>query len=357
MKTFSKLTPPVYSAAVRASTTCLVTGGTGFIGRYVVRALHQRGVRVRLLTRRPAPAQTLFGDTVEIVTGDLRDPARVTAACRDVASVIHLGAVYQFGRGARHEMLATNIAGTQHLLQAAWNARVERFVHISSSGVLVNHRTPVTETDFPTHVSLRQPYRHSKWRGELAALEFAKRGLPVVIASPTSPLGAEDEAPTPTGQIVSDFLAGRFPFVARTMLNFVDVAELAAGILAVADRGRCGERYILANHNIWLGDFLRLLARQTGQSAPRFSIPLGGILAGGVIGELAGSSRLCWETAWHCLRTQPFAVQKATTELDWHARVPLATSARAAIAWYRHRIVPSSLAPEPPLAATHAATS
>ncbi len=326
-----------------AGSQCLVTGGTGFIGRYVVRRLLAHGANVRVSCRSRTKAERLFGNAVE--TGD---------SCRGVEIVFHLAGVYQFGRRATAEMFATNVRGTERLLEAAWDARVERFVHISSSGVLTCNGAPISESSFPLYVSPRESYRHSKWLGELAALAAAKRGLPVTIGSPTSPLGAEDETPTPTGRIVADFVAGRFPFSTRTALNFVDVTELADGILALANRGRTGERYILGHHNIWLTDFLQVLERccdlprsERGRPAPRRELPWPVIAAAAGIGEVAGASRVCWETARGARKRQFFDLRKATDELGWQGRTPIETSARAAVAWFRRQPVrePLVLAP------------
>lgn len=306
-----------------AGSQCLVTGGTGFIGRYVVRRLVTLGAKVRVSCRSREKAQRLFGDTVEI--GD---------SCRGIETVFHLAGVYQFGRRSTAKMFAANVHGTENLLEAAWDARVERFVHISSSGVLTCNGAPITEKSFPLYVSPREPYRHTKWLGELAALNAARRGLPVTIASPTSPLGAEDETPTPTGRIVADFVAGNFPFSTRTALNFVDVTELADGILTLAERGRTGERYILGHHNTWLTDFLQVLERCCDRPAPRRELPWPVIAAAAGIGEAVGASRVCWETARGARKRQFFDLRKATEELGWQAQVPIETSARAAVAWF-----------------------
>ena len=326
-----------YSAQMLMGKQCWVTGGTGFIGRHLVRALLQQGAQVQLFCRTPLKARELFGDTVTIVPGDLREPV----AIQEAEIVFHLGATYRFGRGARREMDAVNVGGTTNLLQAAWQARVAKFVFISSSSVLANRAGPITENNFPTAVPASQPYRRSKWLAEKACLEFAARGLPVVITNPNSPLGPEDEAPTPTGRMIVDFLQKGFPAAAHTTLNFVDVHELADGLIAAAERGRIGERYIFAHHNVWLMEFLQLLARITGRPAPRFTAPWPLIALGGIFGELTGSDRLCWETAWHCLKRTPFDGRKAMDELGWQPRVPLEDSARAAIAWFRNPRIPA----------------
>jgi dihydroflavonol-4-reductase len=313
----------------------LITGGTGFIGRHVVHQLLDRGAAVRVFCRAPEKARRLFGNHVEIASGDLRERTSVAAAVRGCQVVIHLGATFQFGPEARRAAEETNARGTEYLLEAARQNSVERFVHVSSSGVLEGRPGLLTERDFPSHVPRYEPYRRSKWLGELAALAAAQCGLPVTIASPTSPLGEGDEAPTPPGRMVLDYLRGRFPFSARVGLNFIHVGELADGILAVADRGRTGERYLLGHHNVWLREFLGALARATGRGVPRFALPQPAIALAGAIGETIGSERICRETAAHARRRQWFDFSKATQELKWNARIPLQTITDEAVRWFQ----------------------
>jgi len=321
---------------MRKGTQCWVTGGTGFIGRHLVRTLLRAGARVHLLCRDARKARELFADAVTITRGDLREPVVI----RDAEWVFHVGARYAFGRRYRREMEEVNVAATVRLLDAARRARVERFLFVSSASVLANRRAPITERDFPNHVPVAQAYRRSKWLAERACQEFAARGLPVVIANPTSPLGPEDEAPTPTGRMMVDFLQRRFPAAAHTRLNFVNVRELAEGLVAAAERGRVGERYLLAHHDVWLLDFLRLLGTITGRPAPRWTVPWPVLAVGGLIGEWTNSNRLCRETAWHCLKHQPFDARKAAAELGWQPRIPLEQSARAAVAWFQNPRIP-----------------
>jgi dihydroflavonol-4-reductase len=312
----------------------LITGGTGFIGRFVVRDLLRRGARVRLLCRDEAKARRLFGDQVATVAGDLMDPAASQRACRGVQTAIHLGGLYRFGRRHRARLEAANCRGAENILQAAWDQRVEKFVHVSSSGVLESANGLVTEHDFPDAVTGGQHYRRSKWLGERAALEWAARGFPVAVASPAAPLGPEDEAPTPTGRMVLDFLRGRFPFATRTTLNIVHVEELAAGILAVAEHGRRGERYLLGHHDVTLIEFLRLLAACSGRGAPRLCLPWGVIAVAGAVGEAAGWDRLCWETAVHARRRARYSSRKAADELGWRPCRPPHRTVREAVNWF-----------------------
>jgi dihydroflavonol-4-reductase len=316
-------------------TQFLITGGTGFIGRHVAYRLLDRGATVRVFCRTPEKALRLFGNRVEIARGDLCDGASVATAVRGCRAVIHLGATFQFGREARRVAHDTNVRGTEYLLGAAEQNGVERFVYVSSSGVLEGGPGLLTEGDFPTDVPRHEAYRRSKWLGELAVLAAAQRGLPVTIANPTCPLGEGDEAPTPTGRMVLDYLRGRFPFGAHVGLNFIHVGDAADGILAVADRGRIGERYLVGHHNVWLREFLQALARATNRRAPRISLPQPAIALAGAIGEAIGSGRVCRETASHARRRQWYDFSKASQELKWNARTPLQTIADEAIRWFQ----------------------
>ncbi len=317
------------------STQFLITGGTGFIGRHVAYRLLGRGAAVRVFCRAPEKAQRLFGNRVEISRGDLRDRASVAAAVRGCRAIIHLGATFQFGREARRVAEETNVGGTEHLLEAAEQNGIERFVHVGSSGVMEGGPGLLTERDFPTDVPRHEPYRRSKWLGELAVLAAAQRGLPVTIACPTCPLGEGDETPTPTGRMVLDYMRGRFPFGARVGLNFVHVGDVADGIVAVADRGRIGERYLLGHHNVWLQEFLQALARSTNRRAPRVPLPQPAIALAGAIGEAIGSERICRETSAHARRRQWYDLSKATQELNWNPRMTLQTIADESVRWFQ----------------------
>lgn len=102
---------------------------------------------------------------------------------------------------------------------------------------------------------------------------FAAEGLPVVIVNPSTPVGERDIKPTPTGQIIVDFLNRRLPAYVDTGLNLIDVRDVAAGILLAGERGRVGERYILGHRNLTLEEMLLLLAKLTGLPAPKVRIP------------------------------------------------------------------------------------
>jgi dihydroflavonol-4-reductase len=331
------------------SSQILITGATGFIGRQLTRDLAFQGRSVRVLARNRRKAQALFGDTVEICAGDLGDPAAVAKACRGVGLVYHIAGIYRFGLRHRRELWDTNVEGTETILRAASEAGVGRVVHLSSAGVLAKAAGSfpvarlIDENDFPAQAPRWSAYKASKWQAEGRVLAWARRGLPVVIASTTCPIGRGDDLPTPTGRMILDFLEGRFPFYCRTGLNFIAVGDLSRGLQQAAEEGRLGERYLLSDENLWLKEFLDLLARETGRPAPEICLPPALIRLIGCGGELVDllnprsrSARVCVETALQAERVQFFDNAKARTELGWKPEVALKTSVRDAVAWFRH---------------------
>ena len=116
-------------------------------------------------------------------------------------------------------------------------------------------------------------YKRSKLLAERVAEDWAGRGLPVVIVSPSTPVGEGDTKPTPTGQIIVDFLNDRMPAYVDTGLNLVDVRDVAEGHLLAAQRGRVGHTYILGNANLTLKEILELVGRTAGRRAPRLRLP------------------------------------------------------------------------------------
>ena len=335
----------------------LITGATGFIGRQLTRDLAGQGLAVRVLARSRRKARGLFGDTVEVATGDLSDADSLDRACRGVETIYHVAGVYRFGLRHRRELWRTNVEGTDALLAAADRAGAERIVHLSSAGVLAKQGGDLSETlldenDFPDRAPRWSAYKASKWEAERRVLAWARRGVPVVIANTTCPIGRGDEMPTPTGRMILDFVQGRFPFYCRTGLNFIAISDLSQGLQQAAAHGRPGERYLLSDANLWLKDFLDLLARETGLSAPRFCLPQALVRAIGCAGEAAdlllarpGSARVCLETALQSDRVQFFSNAKARRELDWQPEVALRKSIREALAWFRQ---------EPEAAVSHA---
>jgi dihydroflavonol-4-reductase len=255
--------------------TALVTGGTGFVGANLVRELLRDGRRVRVLARPGSDRRALVGLDVEVCEGDLLDGASLRRAVRGTDTVFHVAADYRLWAPDPDELHRANVGGTRALLEAVAEHGVRRVVYTSTVGALgiPADGTPGTET---TPVSLGDmvgPYKTSKFLAEQVALGFARQGLPVVIVNPSAPVGPWDVKPTPTGQMVMDFLRGKMFATLDTGLNLVHVRDVARGHVLAAERGRVGEKYILGHANLSLAEIGLLLSEVTGIRPPRLRIP------------------------------------------------------------------------------------
>jgi dihydroflavonol-4-reductase len=255
----------------------LVTGGTGFVGANVVRELLREGARVRVLARAGGDRRALAGLDVEIVEGDLCAPASLPRAVAGVHTVYHVAADYRLWAPDPRALHRANVEGTRAILQSAADAGVARVVYTSTVGALgiPKDGSLGTETTPVTLANMVGAYKASKFLAEQVALDFARRGLPVVIVNPSAPIGPWDVKPTPTGQMVVDFLRGRMFASLDTGLNVVHVRDVARGHLLAAQQGRVGEKYVLGNENLLLAQIFALLAEITGLRAPRVRIPYG----------------------------------------------------------------------------------
>lgn len=234
---------------------CLVTGASGFVGANLVHALLGRGHAVRAWMRPGADMRGLEGARIDVVTGDLTDsPEALARGMEGCDWVFHVAASYALWMRDYGPMYRANVEGTRHVMRAAVAARVRRVVYTSTVGCIGLPRPEaggeVVPTDEETPVSEAQmsnPYKHSKWLAERVARDAAREGVPVVIVNPSAPVGPRDVKPTPTGQVIVDYLSGRMPACLDTGLNWVHVRDVAMGHVLAAERGRVGERYILGN--------------------------------------------------------------------------------------------------------------
>jgi len=252
----------------------LVTGGTGFVGTHVVRALLARGRAVRCLARRGSRRDNLEGLDVEIVEGDLTDPASLARAAKSADTLYHVAADYRLWTRHRGDLQRSNVDGTENVLRAAAEAGVAKVVYTSSVAALGLVDGGVADETTPAvRDRIIGNYKKSKYDAERVADTWAAKGLPVVIVNPSTPIGERDIKPTPTGQMIVDFLNRKLPAYVDTGLNLVDVRDVAAGHLLAAEKGRIGERYILGNRNMTLKEILDALAALTGLSSPTIKLP------------------------------------------------------------------------------------
>lgn len=319
----------------------LVTGGAGFIGSHVVRALLSENRRVRVLVLPGEDTRNLTGLAVERFEGDVRSPSQMAAALAGVDRVFHLAAVYALWTKTKGLMHAVNVEGTRNLLSQCLTAGVSRVVYTSSLAVFAGQGDCDATEESPFALGVTgSEYAQSKKDAHDVAKSFAAQGLDVVIAAPCGPIGPGDVAPTPTGRILLSALQDRLVFAVDFVSNMGDVRDMAHGHLLVETHGRTGESYLLGGHNVTMTELADLVFQSGRRRGATLKVPHSLALLGS------------YPVAWFATRIQkrpplfsPAEVRiaqlglrvncgKAERELGYRCR-PIADSVKDAIAWFR----------------------
>jgi dihydroflavonol-4-reductase len=326
---------------------CFVTGASGFIGLNLVRELLARGHRVKVLLRPDSKAGALAGLELERVTGDISDRNLLQREMAGCDWCFHAAASYYLWLRDYTPMYAANVEGTRNVIEAAGLAGCQRIVYTSTVGcigltqLVQGDAVPADESESVPETQLTNHYKRSKWQAEEVAVRLAQKGLPVIVVNPSAPIGSYDVKPTPTGQIVLDFLNHKLPAYVDTGLNWVHVRDVAIGHILAAEKGRIGERYILghAEGNWTLRETLAVLAEISGLPAPKIRIPYWSAMLAAYVSEgiasatglpprvpLAGS-RMARDKMW-------FSPAKAIRELGLPQTPPKEAFADA-VQWFR----------------------
>lgn len=257
-------------------TRAFITGGTGFVGANLVQALNQRKIPARVLLRSTSSQKALEGLHYETVTGDVLDePDALAEAMEGCEWVFHVAAVADYWRQERDLLYHVNVDGTRHVLQAAQRAGVERFVHTSSLAALGLPEKEGQLLDETHSFNLPPdsfPYGHSKALAEEEVRMATEQGLHAVIVNPSIILGPRDVNEI-SGTLILEAARGILRFTVPGGGNFIDVADVAAGQIAAAERGRRGERYILGNHNLTHTEAAGVVCDVVGRKPPLVTIP------------------------------------------------------------------------------------
>ena len=316
----------------------LVTGGAGFIGSHVARALADRGDDLRLTMRDSTKDENLAGLEYETVKCDLLDRRQVRRALRDVERVFHCAGMTSLRASDAERLFEVNVVGTRNLLEECLRADVERVVYTSSVAAIgpapVGGRAD--ENQLFTAGKLGIPYVNSKHEAEVEALRLAAQGLPLVCVNPCVVFGEGDVYGSSTS-IVRRFMLGRIPAYVDGALNIVDVNDVARGHLLADERGSVGERYILGNRNYTLDRLFADLGRVSGVEPPALKLPLPAALAMARAAEqLPGSPAITAIEVRAGALWWTYRSTKAKRELGW-APGHHEDTIEATVNWYRER--------------------
>ena len=276
-------TAPIQSPASRV-VDCVVTGATGLVGNNVVRLLAQRGKSVRAVIR--SAGRELAGLHVQTAKAPLHDERALQEAIDGASFVVHSAAMVHCGWRHRDEMHAANVEGTRNVARAARRAGA-RLVHVSSVDAvgLRSDGAPADE-DTPPGGMPECPYVVTKREAEAIVQDEVGRGLDAVIVNPVYMIGPWDWKPS-SGRMLLEVGAGKGLFAPPGANDFVDVRDVAAGILAAMMKGRTGRRYILGGHTLSYLDAWRIFARAAGRMQPLGIAPRPIVRTAGWVGDVA----------------------------------------------------------------------
>jgi dihydroflavonol-4-reductase len=311
-----------------------VAGATGFLGSHVVRALREGGHEVRALVRPGRPRAHVVELGASLFEGDLTDEKTLHAACDGVDAVINAAGLTSLWSRHDKEQWRVNVDGWAALIRAATARSVKRIVHVSSTAAIGATRDGgvLDETARwigPVH---RIHYVNTKKEAEERAHAAAWAGLDLVIVNPSMLVGPRLDGRPPSSLLVR-VASGRARWCPPGGVAVVDVEDAAHGCVLALERGRAGERYILAAHNLRWRELYTAITRVAGTAStfidvPRAALPL--LDFGATTLDLLGASRprfapeIFRSWGW----TGFYDSSKAQRELGWKFRVLDATLAR-----------------------------
>ena len=319
----------------------VVTGASGLLGGNLAAELIAAGHEVTAIRRGSTKIEHLQDLPIEWHRADLDSADDLAKAFAGAAAVFHCAAAVSVVREVTPAMTAANVTGTANVIAACETARVARLIHTSSVvavGLMTTDR-PCDETaewNFEAQ-GLVDAYAITKRQAE-DVVNAAGGRLDAVIVNPTYMLGPRDARPS-SGKLIVDLVRRRVPGWTPGYNNFVDVRDVARGMIAAWQRGKRGERYILGGHDMTYRELMRRVAAVAGVKPPRFGIPRFAAKLVGAWGDFVerrGKEPLVNSTQIRYAYTDTFRFTsgKAGRELGYRIG-PLEPAIRDAIAWFR----------------------
>jgi dihydroflavonol-4-reductase len=253
----------------------VVTGATGHIGNVLVRQLLARGEKVRAIIPGQEDLSSLQGLEVEIIRGDVRDYDSLLKGIQGASTVYHLAGIISILPGKGKILEEVNVQGTRNMVNACLASGSPRLVYTSSIHALKEPRQGlvITESQPFDPVAVLGDYAKSKARASLEVLKGIEQGLDALIVCPTGVIGPYDFKDSEMGHLIRTFLQRKLPAGVNGAYDFVDVRDVATGMILAAARGKKGEVYILSGEHITIKNLFSSLEKISGTPAPRMIVP------------------------------------------------------------------------------------
>jgi nucleoside-diphosphate-sugar epimerase len=323
--------------------TILVTGGTGFIGSYLVDTLVSKGEDVRVLVRKTSKVERFENLGVDLVYGDITDKNTLKGIVRDVDVVYHLAAmghVSAISDAAYRRFREINVSGTKNMAEECSNHLISKFIHFSSTAAMGLIEKPIVDESTPCRPST--PYQKSKYDSEKMILNYQRaRNLPAVIIRPSMVYG-------PGGKS-SEFLKicriikkGIFPQIGggKNLTPIVHVDDVVRAAILAVDGGIPGETYLITSEKSYeLGVIAKLIADQLDVKRVNYRMPVSIAMSGAFIIELLASifnfsPIITRQNIKSTITDRVFSIDKAKRELEYKPRVSLEDGIKRTVDWY-----------------------
>jgi dihydroflavonol-4-reductase len=318
--------------------TAVVTGASGHVGANLVRALLDRGRKVRVLVHKDR--RGFEGLDVEEIQGNVLNIESLERAFQNAEVVYHMAVYITLQMDEWQMCKSINVDGTRNVVNACLNTGVRRLIHASSinalsqepKDTLINESRPLVNSEqYP-------PYDRSKAASEREVTRGIREGLDAVILNITGALGPYDYRPSIAGKLIIDYIHRKVPAVVTGGSDWVDVRDIVFGALQAEKLAPPGSKYLLSGHWIPLYEFGLLVEEVTGIKAPRIVLPMWlarfGVPFVNIYSRLTNSNPRFTTISLNALEShRNISHKKATEELDYHPR-PLRETIKDTIHWF-----------------------
>lgn len=318
----------------------LVTGATGFLGGWLVKRLLAEGHDVRIIKRANSSLEELEGLKLDVVSGDVTDLDSLMRACEGVDTVFHLAGLIGYSRSQRAAMHAVNVVGTKNVIEACRVQDVRKLVYLSSVVAIGASfdRRPLNESSIYNVAHLHLGYFDTKYEAEALVRSAVAAGhLDAVMINPSTIYGPAD-AKKGSRSAQLKVARGTFPLYPPGGVSIVSVDDVLDAIMAVWQKGKPAERYIVSGENLLLKDVFDQIAHLAGVKPPSIPLPRPAIFALGAVGDvlekLGKKGPVNGETAWTSTLYHWFDNSKAQRELGLKFK-PASYALEQSVRWMR----------------------
>jgi len=320
----------------------LVTGATGHIGNVLVRKLLERGEKVRAMILPGESREPLHDLHAETVEADVLNLDAVFESMRGIKGIFHLAGVISIMPGANPFVRKVNVDGTKNILHAAREMKIDKLIYTSSIHAIQRVEDGIIDENIP--YDMNNPYGaydRSKAEATLEVLQSAQSGLEAVVACPTGVIGPYDFRGSMMGAVIHDAAAAKPTLYVDGAYDFVDVRDVADGLITAAEKGKRGESYILSGQKISMRYMLETVREVTGKNFFQLKIPFD------VAKFAAMFTPMYYQMAHATPRFTPYSLEvlksnsnishaKASRELDYQPR-SLYESIHDTVKWFLER--------------------